>query len=324
MKIFPCSFQKFYVTIQQDLFFVKNFFTKTNRPLGEEEEKMQFFLLPISMLNSYNFIGAANVGTPGKFVKSCRVFIHQKNLRLDNLLLKMAMLGWRLSGYIRLFPVRVLRIWRHFKWGAARLSGRKGYPPDLAPWWAGAIFHALDVLGVPEIYETAIDLAKWRTRPLTPHEMAVARSVFGEAIPLERVRVDESAHIGCRHYYVVYVSFFTINAWGKFSRPILIHELVHVWQYLQMGSVYIPRALYAQRTAEGYDYGGVEALRECVRQGGSLASFNLEQQADIVSDYFRIREGILPRWGRATVADLPVYEHFVNEIRGSTIPAQPT
>lgn len=230
--------------------------------------------------------------------------------------MKIHTLGVRLLGYFHLLPVRFVRIWKHFKLGFALLFGKKSHQNDLAPWWVGLVFHVLDLLGIPEIYESAIDFGKWSTRPLTEWEKQIAYSVFGQAIPLEKVRVDESARIGCQRWHVIYVSYFTINAWGKFHPDILIHELVHVWQYLRMGSLYIPRALNAQRTAEGYNYGGVEALKACRESGGSLLDFNLEQQADIISDYFCIREGLPTRWGSGKKADLPVYEYFVNEIRG--------
>ena len=99
------------------------------------------------------------------------------------------------------------------------------------------------------------------------------------------------------------------------NNSLLIHELVHVWQYQKVGIVYIPRALVAQRSAEGYDYGGAEGLEAARQAGRSLLEFNLEQQADIVSDYYRIREGYPPRWGHAGVASLPLYEYFVQQLR---------
>ena len=241
---------------------------------------------------------------------------------MNPLSLKISTFGGRLYGYFYLVPLRVLRIWRHFKFGVSLLTEKKSGPKDLAPWWAGLAFHLLDLMAVPEIYESAMEFCKWNTRPLTQGEQEIARSVFGNAIPLGKVRVDESARIACQRWNVIYVSFFTINAWGKFHPEILIHELVHVWQYLQSGSIYIPRALYAQRTVEGYNYGGVRALKDCLQRGGSLHDFNLEQQADIISDYFCIREGMLPRWGNSNPDDLPVYEQFLNEIRGTQLSIQ--
>jgi hypothetical protein len=93
----------------------------------------------------------------------------------------------------------------------------------------------------------------------------------------------------------------------------LMHELTHVWQFEQMGSVYIPRAIRAQKSKMGYNYGGVSALKTSREQGKSFLSFNLEQQGDIISDYFRIKGGYPPRWGDGDRYDLSVYDFFVNQ-----------
>jgi len=115
------------------------------------------------------------------------------------------------------------------------------------------------------------------------------------------------------------VTFHTVN----FSRKIdaqpgtsdmswLIHELTHVWQYERMGAIYMAKAIHAQDNA-GYDYGGVEALEENAGEG--MLAFNLEQQGDIIRDYYNIRNGLNPRWGSGTTADLPTYEIYVNQVR---------
>ena len=101
------------------------------------------------------------------------------------------------------------------------------------------------------------------------------------------------------------------------QNSILIHEMTHVWQYEKMGSVYIPRALEAQRSIMGYNYGGVEILKDCQEKGKSFLSFNLEQQGVIISDYYRIKDGYKPQWGRASRLDLPIYESFIDEVRNS-------
>ena len=93
-----------------------------------------------------------------------------------------------------------------------------------------------------------------------------------------------------------------------------IHELTHIWQFEKMGSVYIPRALRAQQSPLGYDYGGVSALKICREKGKSFLSFNFEQQGDIVSDYYRIKNGYQPCWGNASLNDLPVYESFIKQL----------
>ena len=175
------------------------------------------------------------------------------------------------------------------------------------------LFHLGDMLRLPELLMGLNRLLKPGTRPLDEREKALARSVFGSSIDYAKVRLDERSRIGCRRYGFVYVGFFYINSWGKISDPVLIHELVHVWQYQQVGSVYIPRALRAQRTPAGYNYGGAEALRT----KKTLADFNYEQQADIVADYFCLRQGWQPRWCAADKALLPLFEPFIREIRNA-------
>ncbi len=80
-----------------------------------------------------------------------------------------------------------------------------------------------------------------------------------------------------------------------------------------MGSVYIPRALRAQFSTEGYDYGGLANLLLAVRSGKKLDDFNLEQQGDILADYYRLKSGGRPRWGSPTLDDIWVYEHLVRK-----------
>ena len=133
----------------------------------------------------------------------------------------------------------------------------------------------------------------------------------------ELIRWDKKAFFGAKTQKIAYVSFHTINSWGNLRNDTFIHELVHIWQYEQMGAVYIPRALAAQRTKEGYNYGGLEQLKKYQHIG--LAAFNLEQQADIIADYFRIINSQKPEWGKATKADLTAYDIYISEVRGEKI-----
>lgn len=195
------------------------------------------------------------------------------------------------------------RIRRFFRWNTL-----------YKPW--EACFFLLDLFLVLDLYEILANALKRSTRPLYDSEKFLARLVFGNAIPLDLVRIDESARIGTRFTGIVYVSGFTINSWGAFSDAILIHELVHVWQYSQQGAVYIPRALQAQRSAMGYNYGGLQALR-CATH---ISEFNLEQQGDLVMDYFLLMQDKSASWApEASAADLVLYETFIDQIRNETL-----
>lgn len=223
---------------------------------------------------------------------------------------------------IRYLPLRIRRVGWHLKSGVVSLL--RAYQEGLvsrilggrmAHWWLELLLLLLDCLAISELYETLIDFVKFNSRPLYPWEKQLARPIFGKSINYQRVRIDEYSVFGPRQFRFCYVSFYCINSWGKMDNSLLIHELVHVWQFQKMGIVYIPRALAAQRSPEGYDYGGLQGLEAAQLSGRSFLDFNPEQQADIVSDYYRIREGYPPHWGSAGVTALPLYEFFVEQVR---------
>lgn len=238
------------------------------------------------------------------------------------LLVKLMDVVLRLVDVLRYLPARLKRLAGHLQKGwlemhSAYHEGSGGGLPGrrAAVWGLELLLLLLDCLGIGELYEAILDFAKFNSRPLHPWEKELARPIFGKSINYGRVRVDEYAVAGPRQFGICYVSFYCINSWGRMENSLLIHELVHVWQYQKMGFVYIPRALMAQRSPEGYDYGGARGLEAAMGAGRALQDFNLEQQAEIVSDYYRIREGYPPRWGGAGVTELPIYEHFVKQLR---------
>lgn len=211
-----------------------------------------------------------------------------------------------------LLPVRLYRILAHLANGIAAFAKKK---TNVVHWWQDFSFLLLDAVALPEVYETLADFGKWNTRPLSPLERKLAASVFGDSLKLDQICLDSKAVIGCKKRNIAYVSFFTVNYWKQIQPMTFIHELVHVWQYQKLGAAYMTKALRAQKTKEGYDYGGIGPLRKAMQEGAKITDFNLEQQADIVADYFAIREGFNPTWGKGTQADLPVYQYFMAQIR---------
>jgi hypothetical protein len=182
---------------------------------------------------------------------------------------------------------------------------------------------AVDLAGLPEVAETAADIIKFNTRTLTDQQIQVAKSVFGDSINYDLVRIDESARsvVAAREIDGAndnrpFTTFHTINTWGPLdNESTLIHELTHVWQYEQDGAIYITEALQAQHSDVGYGYGGVDGLEKQLANGGSLTSFNREQQGNVLEEYYEMRTA-------GTTPDvLPLYEFFVRE--ASTV-IQPT
>jgi len=228
----------------------------------------------------------------------------------------------RLGDLIRLLPIRALRVFAHGVDGIEKMGevdfkrmSLSQVAVSIGFWWLELFVLLLDLLGIGELYETLADFIKFNTRPLKSWETKVAKEVFGNAINFKRVRVDEWAFVGPPQMKVCYVSCYIINSWGKMNNATLIHELVHVWQYQHIGLIYIPRALRAQHTKVGYDYGGLSQLKRYIRQEKTIFAFNLEQQAEIVSDYYNLKNGYPTQWSRANFSDLPVYEHFVDQLR---------
>lgn len=212
---------------------------------------------------------------------------------------------FRLLAIFRLLPRRIGRLGKHlqrFCWSSAQ-------------WWLEALYLLLDIVGIPELYETLADWFKWNSRKLTKEEYELLYPIFGDSIHYDRVRIDERAFVGPPQMKICYVSFYTINAWGEMNSALLIHEMVHVWQFEHWGSVYIPRALRAQSSPEGYNYGGAPKVVNWARQDGLLEDFNPEQQADLIADYWRLLNGWQTQWGPAGPADLPYYGHFVNQLQ---------
>ncbi len=149
-------------------------------------------------------------------------------------------------------------------------------------------------------------------RGLTEAELLLLRPIFGDSIPYPLIRIDERAHFGPRTHRICYVSCFTINSWGPMHPATLVHEVVHVWQYVHRGAVYIPRALRAQWSEMGYNYGGLPALSAATR----LEDFNYEQMADLIEDAFRLGGGYRAQWVPYRGAEvLPAYYPYLAELR---------
>lgn len=128
---------------------------------------------------------------------------------------------------------------------------------------------------------------------MTPAEVALARSVFGDAITYDRVRVHNrkwwpfqprrvtmapdgnlwfhpEGHLFCDDFCGA-----PINLQGLF-----IHEMTHVWQAQRGGRWYLPLMRHPF-CRYGYD----------IAPGKPFRRYGLEQQAEIVRHAFLMRQG---------------------------------
>lgn len=129
------------------------------------------------------------------------------------------------------------------------------------------------------------------TRALTPGEMALARSVYGDAIDYDAVAISRSkwaffqprdtvmAPCGTIHFHPRgHLCREDFGAAALTDQGLFIHEMCHVWQH-QRG-VYLP---LARHPFCRYSY--------AVKPGWPLHRYGIEQQAEIVRHAFLLRHG---------------------------------
>lgn len=157
-----------------------------------------------------------------------------------------------------------------------------------------------------------------RNRAMTEWEIREARRVFGDAIDYSVVTVsDESlrARIGSAGGYARVVGNTMVFPPGASrNMSLMIHELTHIWQYQTIGWSYARRAIWVHATqgSKGYNYSekgktAEQSLIDARANGKRLQDYNMEQQGDIVRDYYiRLRDGL----------DTSAWDPFIADIRG--------
>jgi hypothetical protein len=130
-------------------------------------------------------------------------------------------------------------------------------------------------------------------RPLTSGEIALARSVFGDAIDYSRVHLHKGkwwpfhprnaamAPMGDIWFYPegdVWSDDFSKEPLGR--QAFFIHEMTHVWQSQKGGRFYLPlmRHPFCRYSYE-------------LKPGKPFRRYGLEQQAEMVSHLFLARQG---------------------------------
>jgi hypothetical protein len=206
----------------------------------------------------------------------------------------------------RQYPHRIRRWTIHWVWFFTSGIRNRIPPKNLLEWFLDLFFYTWDVLCVPEIYMAVQQVLKCETRKLTDEEDFIAREMFGPSLNTDVIRVDSHALLGTRRLAVAYVSFNLINYRYDIPYHIFVHELMHIWQFQNLGSIYIGRAIQAQLSFEKYDYGGPENLLRHMIQGKNILDFNFEQQAEIMEDFFKLMD----QTSGHRSFDLTVYEYY--------------
>jgi hypothetical protein len=182
------------------------------------------------------------------------------------------------------------------------------------------ICRVFDALRGPRLFEVV-----WRRlsrlRALSAEELAAAASVLGaKAIDYGAVRVADGGLLSLIFRFNkrrAFVTFHTVNmpnAGASLSSKLdlMVHELTHVYQFEVVGSIYIWQALKAQRSAEGYNYGGWTKLAKDRGKGKHYREYNREQQAQMAQDYYK---RVVARGLSADNAISRAYAPFIEELR---------
>ena len=129
------------------------------------------------------------------------------------------------------------------------------------------------------------------TRPLTPGERDLARSVYGDAIDLDRVEICHHRWFAFQPRHVVmaprgrihfhphgdlYRDDFAATSLGE--QGLFIHEMCHVWQHQRGICLPLARHPFCR-----YHYS--------IKPGWPLKRYGIEQQAEIVRHAFLLRAG---------------------------------
>jgi len=146
-------------------------------------------------------------------------------------------------------------------------------------------------------------------RPLTPGEIALARSVFGDAIDYSKVTIRRRkffpfqprkitmAPRGHLHFHPLGEAYCDDFAQVSVIRQgLFIHEMVHVWQSQTKGSWWL---VFNRMPWARYDYS--------LKPGWPLERYGIEQQAEIVKHAFWLRRGVKV----AGVPDAAAYDLLV-------------
>ncbi|QMT31238.1 type IV secretion protein Rhs [Alysiella filiformis] len=139
-------------------------------------------------------------------------------------------------------------------------------------------------------------LNAFHRRKLTSGEIALAQSVYQGSLNYERIRIHKGKLIPFLQYNRVAMSPFGTMHFPKslyqndFSqasisaRHLFIHEMAHIWQH-QLGlRLWLDGAILGAKG--GYKNNECYAYAHRVNQCEHFSQFNMEQQADLIADWF--------------------------------------
>ena len=153
----------------------------------------------------------------------------------------------------------------------------------LGYWMVDLALLLADVGCLPELY-LGLERILLPVKPLRENDGIRYRIPFPGGISMDAIRLHPNPKIKPNPRVRAYVSFHTINYWGDLDRETFLHEMIHIWQFDHVGSIYIHHALRAQRMVPAYEYGLLSEVLDRWETVRIWADFNFEQMASLGAD----------------------------------------
>jgi hypothetical protein len=159
-------------------------------------------------------------------------------------------------------------------------------------------------------------------RPLTAGEKQLLSPIFGDTIDYDHQvvgRNDSNTGGEYNSFTPGYLPNMSTHVWSwdystasDSNAAIFVHEMVHVWQSGH-GSHNILRGAYLWVKYDEYE----DAYKYNLDSSSSLSYFNMEQQAAIIEDYYRVWKGLTPENNIGMRANLSAYAPYVLQLKSA-------
>jgi hypothetical protein len=168
-------------------------------------------------------------------------------------------------------------------------------------------------------------------RKITDGERSLLRMVYEETLPYPKLEVATNDYnIGGKTNSLTPedVPYLSTTIWcADFSGPSVpkgdqgtfIHEFMHVWQHYHGVHKLLSAAWQYARHLGDYD----EAYWYDLADSNDLTDYNLEQQAAIIEDFWRINSGLGTLRNKGTINSPEAYYRYAEQVRSAGPPHTP-
>ncbi len=160
-------------------------------------------------------------------------------------------------------------------------------------------------------------------RDLYGWELDVIQDIFQGGVDASRIRVVETRILNAPTTLAGQIR--VPHGWNfdGGNKPVLVHEVTHVWQYQTRGTSYITDSVY--HNASGQIATGsrnVAYMNYQLQPDSNFTDFTAEEQATIVADYYEMtrihqNDAVPLPWIVLRRPDLPIYERLIQQVRSA-------